>query len=430
MDKYAFNGCSGLTEVSIGNSVTSIGVYAFHDCTSLTEVSIGNSVTSIAKYAFYGCSGLTEISIPNSVTSIGDYAFKGCSRLTEVTIEDGTTTLSLGYNGKLSSEYNGRGLFYDCPLEKLYLGRNLSYYSSSNYGYSPFYYLTTLKSVIIGNSVTSIGDYAFYGCSLTEVTIGNSVTSIGSGAFYDCCMSEISIPNSVTNIGNSAFKRCRSLTEVSIEDGTTTLSLGSNYYSSPSTSYGLFCDCPLEKLYLGRNLSYNSSSSYVYSPFYFKTKLTSLIIGNSVTSIGDYAFNKCSGLTEISIPNSVTEIGNYAFNGCTALGSITCNAVLPPSANNNSFDQNTYAKATLRVPESAVNAYNQHAVWQLFTISDEPLSEITDVVEEEEADGPFDIYNMRGMLIKRDAVADDLKDLSPDIYIIRQGACARKIVVR
>ena len=148
-----------------------------------------------------------------------------------------------------------------------------------------------------------------------------------------------------------------------------------------------------------------------------------------VTGVANNGFED-SAITSLILPETISYVGLEAFKGCTALGSITCNAMLPPSANNNSFDQNTYAKATLRVPESAVDSYNQHAVWQLFTISGEPLSEITDVVEGEEADGPFDIYNMRGMLIKRDAVADDLKDLSPDIYIIRQGACVRKIVVR
>ena len=120
---YAFYECSGLTSVTIGNSVTSIGGYAFYECSGLTSVTIGNSVTSIGNYAFYRCSGLTSVTIPNSVTSIGDYAF-WCSGLTSVTIP---------------------------------------------------------------NSVTSIGEYAFSGCDgLTSVTIGNSVTSIGNKVFEGC----------------------------------------------------------------------------------------------------------------------------------------------------------------------------------------------------------------------------------------------------
>ena len=118
---YAFWYCSGLTSVTIPNSVTSIGNYAFADCSGLTSVTIPNSVTSIGNYAFADCSGLTSVTIPNSVTSIGNYAFWYCSGLTSITIP---------------------------------------------------------------NSVTSIGEGAFYGCSgLTSVTIPNSVTSIGERAF-------------------------------------------------------------------------------------------------------------------------------------------------------------------------------------------------------------------------------------------------------
>ena len=93
---YAFSYCSGLTSVTIPNSVTSIGEYAFYGCSGLTSVTIGNSVTSIGDYAFYGCSGLTSVTIPNSVTSIEQSAFYGCSGLTSVTI--GNSVTSIGYD--------------------------------------------------------------------------------------------------------------------------------------------------------------------------------------------------------------------------------------------------------------------------------------------------------------------------------------------
>ena len=139
--------CSGLTSVTIGNSVTSIGPSAFYHCSALTSVTIPNSVTSIGSLAFAGCTGLTSVLIPNSVTSIVSQAFEGCSGLTSVTIGNSVTSI-------------GSSAFRNC------------------FG---------LTSVIIGNSVTSIGSSAFYGCSgLTSVTIGNSVTSIGKNAFGDC----------------------------------------------------------------------------------------------------------------------------------------------------------------------------------------------------------------------------------------------------
>lgn len=141
------------------------------------------TVVEIESEVFRSCENLTGITIPNTISSIGNYMFRGCSKLGHVTIEDGNTILELGYN------YNGYdycGLFYDCPIESLYLGRNLSYISDSSHGHAPFA-KKGIKEVTIGNSVTSIGENAFYNCSkLTSLTIPNSVTSIGSSAFSGC----------------------------------------------------------------------------------------------------------------------------------------------------------------------------------------------------------------------------------------------------
>ena len=197
----AFSLCSGLTSVTIPNSVTSIGYRAFYYCKGLTSVTIGNSVTSIGGAAFAHCTGLTSVTIGNSVTSIGESAFSGCSGLTSVTIGNSVTSI-------------GDWAFANC---------------------------SGLTSVTIGNSVTSIGRSAFSGCSrLTSVTIPNSVTSIGEWAFAHCTgLTSVTIPNSVTSIGNYAFYNCSGLTSVTI--GNSVTSIGYNAFAFCTNLTDFYC---------------------------------------------------------------------------------------------------------------------------------------------------------------------------------------------
>ncbi|MBQ1968461.1 MAG: leucine-rich repeat domain-containing protein, partial [Flavobacteriales bacterium] len=315
---FAFEGCSGLTAVHItdlsawckikfdswSSNPTSYAHHLYLNGEEITNLVIPDDITSIEKYAFSGCSGLTSVSIPSSVTSIGDSAFSGCSGLTSVTIP---------------------------------------------------------------NSVTSIGDWAFRNCSgLTSVTIGNSVTSIGNYAFDGCSgLTSITIPNSVTSIGIGTFSDCSSLKNLRIEDGDTELSLGQNLYDSSNEGQGLFFDCALDTLYLGRNLKYDTSSSYGYSPFANNKSLTSVTIGNSVTCIGKYAFYKCSGLTSVTIPNSVTRIGDSAFLNCNSLVTVHCRPVTPPTLWEDVFRFNASGRK-IYVPAASVEDYKTAANWSTY----------------------------------------------------------------
>ncbi len=322
-------------ELQYFTGLTSIGGSAFWYCSGLTGVTIPNSVTSIGSSAFSGCSSLTSVTIPNSVTSIGEMAFNGCSGLTSVTIPNSVTSIS---NNALA-------------------------------------YCFGLTSVTIPNSVTSIGKYAFNGCSgLTSVTIGNSVTSIGSSAFYGCSsLRSVTIPNSVTIIGSEAFYGCSGLTSISVASGNTKYDSRNNCNAIiETTSNILIAGCknttiPNSVTSIGSSAFSgcsdltsitipNSVMSIGYQAFSYCQGLTSVTIPNSVTSIGKWAFYRCSGLTSVTIPNSLTSIGSEAFYYCSRLTSVVSKITTPFAFGSSAF-RYIATNCTLTVPAGTKDAY-------------------------------------------------------------------------
>ena len=235
------------------------------------------------------------------VTHIGDYAFVDCTYLTKIVIPNSITSI-------------GNSAFYRCSsLTSVTKGTGVK--SIGDYA---FYDCSSLKSVTIGESVKSIGDYAFYDCSsLKSVTIGESVKSIGDYAFYDCSsLTEITIPNSVRSIGDRAFASCSQLNSITVEKE------NKKYHSSgncliETASKTLIAGC--KNSIIPSDGSVTSIGDYA---FYRCSSLTRTIIPNSVKSIGRCAFSDCSSLTSATIGESVTSIGYGAFSGCSSLKSV------------------------------------------------------------------------------------------------------------
>ena len=401
--------------------VTAIGEYAFIGCTGLKNVNYGSQrITSIGNYAFQGCNGMTSFVIPPQITSIGNGVFNGCYGMTGLTIEESEETLSLGDNG------GSEGIFTNRPLTSVFIGRPLSYSTSSNNGYSPFANNKTLVKVHFGNPVKTIQSYIFYGCSSLKTLVYNSqcrptsiskyafsgctsltesdihypesVTSIGEGAFENCTsLQSYTIPNHVTSvgdyafqycsrlahvvikpsvrsIGNGAFNNCSEMTGLTIEESEETLSLGDN-----GGSVGIFTNRPLTSVFIGRPLSYSTSSNNGYSPF---------------------ANNKT--LVKVRLGKKLSSIPNYLFYGCTYLDEVTSCATTPPTANSNCFAN---YEARLYVPINSVNSYSQANVWKNFAYitgvdvgdDDEPIVPGW-VIGDVDGDGLVNIYDVTALI--------------------------------
>ena len=232
--------------------------------------SIRKGTKVVCDRAFCLCSSLTEIVIPNSVASIGDSAFLGCISLTEIVIPNSVICLNgnpfIGWKGKLEC-LSPSFVYEDNILFNKDKSRIISFRNQK------------LTLYVIPNSVTSIGDSAFYDSrSLSNIVIPNSVTSIGDSAFEGCnSLGSLVIPNSVINIGKGAFKWCKSLAEIVIPNSVTNI------------GEFAFCGC---------------------------SSLAEVVIPNSVTNIGKGTFANCSYLADVVIPDGVTSIGNNAFDGC------------------------------------------------------------------------------------------------------------------
>ena len=234
-------------------------------------------MTAIGRRAFGKCTGLTSVILPPSVESIGSYAFYECTGL-----------VKSAYPNNLANPFeNGLAVGYN-PEEAIIENGWIFGPEHSSILYAPY----TLEG---------------------EYLVPAGVTTIGENAFGKCSsLASLNIPASVTSIGNNAFNKCSGIKAVTFEDGDTKLSIPGSLFGNSSM---------IETVYLGRNFSYSGSNDK--RPFYNKTSITTLTIGDKVTAINNFEFYGCSGLTSLTIPNSVNSIGNSAFESCTGLKTFT-----------------------------------------------------------------------------------------------------------
>ena len=298
---YEFH--QSIQTVIIEDGVTSIYNRAFADFSNLQSVTIGNSVKRIGWAAFYD-STLPSLTIPASVTEIEGEVFRSCTKLTAITVADASPQYK-SLDGVLLTK-DGKKLVC-CPAGKT--GSFTIPDTVTEIGDYAFYYCFTLTGVTIPDSVTSIGISAFEGClELVSVTIPDSVTSIGERAFLECTrMADLKISNSLTKIEGGTFFACHGLTSVTIPDSVTEI------------GWQAFSEC-------GSLLSItlpDSVTSLGNSAFQDCDKLQSLTLPDSVTSIGDYLCFRCPSLERVTIGNGLTDISYRTFQSCSALKAVT-----------------------------------------------------------------------------------------------------------
>lgn len=340
ISESAFRRCKSLKDVTIADSITTIGNYAFYGLADLNDVILPCSLTQIGKMAFYECSNLKKLYIPENVLEIEEGAYSYCSNLAYIILPDNIT--NIGYDAFYATAYYKNNSNWENGI--LYIGNHLIKATSISGDYNikegtksiavnAFYGCDKLTSVIIPNTVTGIGDKAFYNCdSLRSINIPKSVNFIGEGAFRECDnLVNITLPEKITVIRNFTFSNCGKLKNISIPQNVT--DIGDEAFSG---CYSL------------KNINIpNSITSIGNEAFYKCSSLQNVIIPENVISIGCGAFHSCamlsnivipdgikeikgdtfrnSGLKSIIIPQSIVSIGNGAFGGCISLSTIYYN---------------------------------------------------------------------------------------------------------
>ena len=363
---------------SLGHSypVIQIGDYAFNGCSGLSSVVLGDSITKIGRSAFFGCNSLTSVTISNSVTEMGSNAFTACLNLSEVNISSLESWCKIKFSSSLSNPlYYAHNLILNGGLvTDLVIPDSITEINNSAFAGG-----SCLNSVTFSRLITKVGANVFFGCtelkevrtssleqwcgiafenkwsnplvfahnlivngaSVKNLVVPSSISVIHDYAFHGCTgISSVTIPNSVTSIGVNAFEDCSGLTAVNISslDSWFGINFGNSLSNPVYYAHNLLLNGELiRNLVIPESVSKiknyvfegcreitsvtlpNSMTEIGDNAFSGNAGITSFILGNSVAKIGSQAFSGCTGLTSVTIPNSVKEIGSAAFINCTGL---------------------------------------------------------------------------------------------------------------
>ena len=414
---YALYNNDKLESIVIGNE-GNVGDYAFYSCGNLNNATIKNK-GNVGDYAFSFCSNMKSATLGNEIPKLGESAFSVCSSLESIVIPDAVETI-------------GDYAFSSC---------------------------SSMKSAKIGSRIKVIPQGAFSGCSsLTTMQIGSNVETINNYAFKGCsALPRIEIPESVIDIKDNVFSGCTSLKNVVMKEKESIMNIGYGANSGKP----LFADCPLESVYIGRNISYNASNYSGYSPFYRNTTLRSVTITDKETEISDNEFYGCTNLKNVRIGDGVTKIGNWAFSGCASLdyfafGSkveeigqeafsdcisvkkLISRAKTPPACGTQALDDINKWECTLIVPEGSIDAYRQAEQWKEFFFIEEgngiatSIEAVDDTIfytECTQETGIQDVYDLQGRKVGTDM--QQANGCKGGVRIVRLAdGTTRKVVVK
>lgn len=349
MGSAVFHGCTSLTSATLPVHMTSFGGSNFRGCTSLVEQVIPEGITKLGSYEFYGCTSLTTVTLPSTLGSMDDYGFYGCTSLASIEIPENVTSI-------------GSAVFYGCT----YLGPTVDLPDGLvSLGGSTFRDCTSLTSIVIPQGITTLGSYEFRNCtSLTSITLPDGMTAIGQYALYGCTsLTYIYVHYGVTiglhgtdtgtttqivywvfltyvsSNGNDTDKVTPNVlltapdSQIWYTDysGSDTWDFSTDLIIKDTILYGQDIVSNIDDIifvYNGTTLTISGTGAIDDYTTSFNLVsvypgMTSVVIGDGITSIGDYTFYGCTSLAIATIASSVTYIGDGAFYGCTSLDTVS-----------------------------------------------------------------------------------------------------------